>query len=203
MKNIIDILKGFDITIPEEKLSDFNKAFNENYKTIVEHQKVLDKVSDEKKRADTAEETLKGFEGIDPKDFKQKLADAQKAVQDAKDEAARQIAERDYNDALRVEVDKLKFTSAAAKRDLMSYLKDKKLSAENGKIIGFSDAVDLYKAENPDALATDGNPKPKFTEPNEGGKPGSGLSKADILKISDRAERRAAIAQNLHLFNGK
>ena len=204
MKNIIDILKGFDITIPEEKLSDFNKAFNENYKTIVEHQKVLDRVADEKKRADTAEETLKGFEGIDPKDFKKKLVDAQKAVQDAKDEAARQIAERDHNDVLRAEVDKMKFTSEAAKRDLLLYLKSKGMRLEDGKLIGFNDNVEKYKAENPDALATEGNPKPKFTEPNEGGKPGgSGLSKADILKISDRAERRAAIAQNLHLFNEK
>ena len=82
-----------------------------------------------------------------------------------------------------MEVDKLKFTSAAAKRDLISYLKDKKLSAENGKIIGFSDAVDLYKAENPDALATEGNPKPKFTEPNEGGNP-SQTSGLDLGKMS-------------------
>lgn len=203
MTNIIEILKGLEITIPDDKLSDFNKAFNENYKTIVEHQKALDRAANEKKRADAAEEALKGFEGIDPNDVQKQLNDAKTAIKAAQDEAARQIAERDYNDALRAELDKMKFTSAAAKRDLLSYLKEKKMSLEDGQLIGFNDNVERYKAENPDALATEGNPKPKFTEPNDGGKPNSGLSKADILKISDRAERRAAIAQNLHLFNEK
>lgn len=183
MTNIIEILKGLDITIPEDKLSDFNKAFNENYKTIVEHQKALDRAANEKKRADTAEEALKGFEGIDPKDVQKQLDDAKTAIKAAQDEAARQIAERDFNDALRAEVEKLTFTSAAAKRDFENFAKGKKLSAENGKILGFNDAVELYKAENPDALAVNGGVKPKFTEPNNGGNPApSGVS--DLGKMS-------------------
>ena len=204
MTNIIEILKGLEITIPEDKLSDFNKAFNENYKTIVEHQKALDKAANEKKRADTAEEALKGFEGIDPNDVQKQLNDAKTAIKAAQDEAARQIAERDFNDALRAEVEKLTFTSAAAKRDFENFAKGKKLSAENGKILGFNDAVELYKSENPDALAVNGGVKPKFTEPNNptnaGGK---SLTKKDIMAIKDDKERYRLMDQNRDLFMKK
>jgi hypothetical protein len=65
MKNIIDICKDFGLEIPADKHADFLKAVNGEYKTIAEHNKVLDKLSDATKRAETAEETLKGFEGKD------------------------------------------------------------------------------------------------------------------------------------------
>ena len=204
MTNIIEILKGLEITIPEDKLSDFNKAFNENYKTIVEHQKALDKAANEKKRADTAEEALKGFDGIDPKDVQKQLNDAKTAIKAAQDEAARQIAERDSDDALRAESEKLAFTSAASKRDFIAYMKGKGFKAENGKVIGFNDLLDMYKAENPDAFAVNGGVKPKFTEPNNptnaGGK---SLTKKDIMAIKDDKERYRMIDQNRDLFMKK
>lgn len=34
MKNIFDILSGFSITVPEEKKTEFETAFNDNYKTV-------------------------------------------------------------------------------------------------------------------------------------------------------------------------
>ena len=34
MKNIYEILKSFEITVPEDKKEDFDKVLNENYKTI-------------------------------------------------------------------------------------------------------------------------------------------------------------------------
>lgn len=69
MKNIIDICKDFGIEIPAEKQADFNKVVAENYKTVVEVEKKVNRLTEdlaaEKKRADTAEDTLKGFEGKD------------------------------------------------------------------------------------------------------------------------------------------
>ena len=69
MKNIIDICKDFGLEIPAEKHAEFNKAVAENYKTIAEHEKKVNRLTDDlaaaNKRADTAEETLKGFEGKD------------------------------------------------------------------------------------------------------------------------------------------
>lgn len=193
MTNIIEILKGFNITIPEDKLGDFNKTFNENYKTIVEHQKALDKIAGEKKRADTAEEALKGFDGIDPANIQKQLKDANDAVAAAKAEAQKQIEERDADEALRAEASRIKFTSEAAKRDFLAYMKEKGYKAENGKIIGFNDRVNLYKSENPDAMATEGAPPPRFTSPNVQTNSDKSLTVKDIRAIKDPVERQNKI----------
>ena len=69
MKNMIDICKDFGIQIPADKHAEFNKVVAENYKTIAEHEKKVNRLTDdlnaEKKRADDAANTLKGFEGKD------------------------------------------------------------------------------------------------------------------------------------------
>ena len=40
MKNIYTILEGIGVSIPEDKKTDFDTAFNENYKTVAELEKV-------------------------------------------------------------------------------------------------------------------------------------------------------------------
>ena len=69
MKNIHMILSEIGIDIPEDKKEAFDKAVAENYKTAVEHEKKVTRLAEdlaaEKKRADDAVETLKGFEGKD------------------------------------------------------------------------------------------------------------------------------------------
>ena len=69
MKNIHTILSEIGISIPDDKKADFDKAVAENYKTSAEFEKKVNRLTDdletEKKRADTAVETLKGFEGKD------------------------------------------------------------------------------------------------------------------------------------------
>ena len=69
MKNIHTILSDLGITIPEDKRAELDKAVAENYKTAAEHEKKVTRLQDdlaaEKKRADDAVETLKGFEGKD------------------------------------------------------------------------------------------------------------------------------------------
>ena len=95
MKNIIDILKGLGIEVPEDKASDLNKEVAENYKTVAEFDKKVDKMQKEidsvTERADKAEETLKGFEGKDfdeiTSDRDKWKADYEALIQKQKDEA--------------------------------------------------------------------------------------------------------------------
>ena len=61
MKNIIEICKDFGIEIPADKHADFLKAVAGEYKTNAEHKKVTDKLDAAIKRAETAEDALKGF----------------------------------------------------------------------------------------------------------------------------------------------
>ena len=69
MKNIHTILSELGVTVPADKQAEFDKAVAENYKTIAEFEKKVNRLTDdlatEKKRADDAAETLKGFEGKD------------------------------------------------------------------------------------------------------------------------------------------
>ena len=65
MKNIETILSELGITVPDDKKEALGKAVAENYKTVAEFDKQATKLANMTTRAETAEETLKGFEGKD------------------------------------------------------------------------------------------------------------------------------------------
>ena len=47
MKNIIDICKDFGIEIPAGEHAEFNKAVAENYKTVAEHEKKVNRLTED------------------------------------------------------------------------------------------------------------------------------------------------------------
>lgn len=201
MKNIITILSDLGITVPEDKHADLNKAVSENYKTIAEHGKVADKLTAMTKRAETAEDALKGFDGIDPTKVKEQLEDANRKIQEAQEAATKQIEERDFADALKGELDSIKFTSAAARKAVEAEIKSAGLKLKNGKILGLSDLIDQIRKDDASAFApTDGSEPAKFTAPKGGNGNGGSLTKKDIMSIKDPVERQAKIVQNMHLF---
>ena len=65
MKNIETILSELGISVPDDKKEALGKAVAENYKTVAEFDKQATKLANMTTRAETAEETLKGFEGKD------------------------------------------------------------------------------------------------------------------------------------------
>lgn len=74
MKNIIEILAGLNITIPQDQLEAFNKDFNENYKTIADYQKQATKLEQAQTSLKTAQDGLKAFEGVDVKDLQGQIS---------------------------------------------------------------------------------------------------------------------------------
>lgn len=208
MKNMIDICKDFGIEIPADKHAEFNKAVAENYKTIAEFEKKVNRLTDdlatEKSRADAAEDALKGFDGIDPANIKAQIEEANKKVKEAQEAAEKQLAERDFNDALSKALDGIEFTSSAARKAIEADVRANCSKLKDGTIIGFSDVIAAAKKADASAFVDESVQqleanKPKFTAPNSittGGK----LTRDDIMNISDRAERRAAMAKNQHLF---
>ena len=100
MQKLIDTLKSFGIEIPEDKQADVKKALSEHYKNAKEVAKTLSKVEGErddwKERAETAEETLKGFDGIDPANIKSELETWKQKVADAEKEFNAKIYDRDF-----------------------------------------------------------------------------------------------------------
>ena len=85
------------------------------------------------------------------------------------------IAKQAYEFAIREAAGKLSFTSAAAQRDFVREATGKKLAFEGGKLMGFDDFTEAYRADNPGALVepkkdpepdpTPAQPKPELVLP--------------------------------------
>ena len=156
MQKLIDTLKSFGIEIPEDKQADVKKALSEHYKNAKEVSKTLSKVEGErddwKERAETAEETLKGFDGIDPANVKSELETWKQKAADAEKEFNAKIYDRDFSDALKAALDDVKFSSEAAKKSVMADIKEAGLKLKDGKILGLNDLIEQMKQSDASAF---------------------------------------------------
>lgn len=211
MKNIAEIMAELGIEVPADKADELNRLAGENYRTIADYQKQsgkLAKAEEERDQykglLDEAQTALKGFEGEDVAALKSQLADWQKKAEDAQADAARKLAERDFDDALREKMDGLKFTSAAAKAAVLAEIKGKGLTLDNGVILGFDDAIRAIRERDADAFLDEDNPPARFTVSMGRTPAGKSYSSAeDIFNIKDAVERQNAIAANPQLFTRK
>lgn len=209
MKNFMDILSDAGIEVPEEKVSDLNKAMNENYKTVAEFDKRTKRLETERdgyrEQLDAATESLKGFEGIDAEALKAQLAEAQKKAEDAEKDYLAKLAARDFDDTLKTEMAAYKFTSKAAEKSIMEQVKNAGLQCVNGKIMGLNDLIETLKESDADAFAKSEeeegeDKKAKFTtRMNNNGSP-KYSDRDEIMKIKDTRERQEAIKANMDLF---
>lgn len=209
MQNIEAILTELGIEVPADKKENLTKKVAENYITKAEHEKKLGKVETDrdtwKEKAETAETTLKGFEGVDLDTMQKELSDWKKKAEDAEKDAQAKLYERDFADALKTEFEGIKFSSEAAKRAIMAEVKDAGLKLKDGKILGLNDLIAQMKEKDASAFVDDEQIKAqqnaaRFTQPIGKQNQGGNMTKEQIEAIKDTSERQAAIANNLHLF---
>lgn len=162
-----------------------------------------------KEKAETAEETLKGFEGIDPAQVQAQLAEYKKKAEDAEKDLDQKLYERDFSDALKAELDGVKFTSDAAKRSVMADIKEAGLKLKDGKILGLNDLIAQMKKEDASAFVDEEQENaqrnaahfgPVTAPRGQQTPPGGTKTREEILGIKDRAERQKAISENISLF---
>lgn len=209
MQNIEAILTELGIEVPADKKENLTKKVAENYITKAEHEKKLGKVETDrdtwKEKAETAETTLKSFEGVDLDTMQKELSDWKKKAEDAEKDAQAKLYERDFADALKTEFEGIKFSSEAAKRAIMAEVKDAGLKLKDGKILGLNDFIAQMKEKDASAFVDDEQIKAqqnaaRFTQPIGKQNQGGNMTKEQIEAIKDTSERQAAIANNLHLF---
>lgn len=209
MQKLIDTLKSFGIEIPEDKQADVKKALSEHYKNAGEVTKTIAKIESGrdawKERAETAENTLRSFDGIDPESIKGEIATWKQKAADAEKEYNDKIYERDFADALKTALEDVKFSSASAKKAVMADIKDAGLKLKNGKILGLNDLLEQMKKDDASAFVDEDQEKAehnqaRFTTSISKNTPPGKLTKADIMNIKDAGERQAAIASNMSLF---
>ena len=80
------------------------------------------------------------------------LADWKKKAEDAEKDYSAKIYERDFSDALKTELESVKFSSDAAKRAVMSEIKESGLKLKDGKILGLSDLIGQIKERDASAF---------------------------------------------------
>lgn len=181
----------------------------ENGKDLKKLQKENDNLSADrdtwKEKAEAAETTLKGFEGVDLETMQKELSDWKQKATEAEKSAQAQLYERDFADALKTEFEGTKFSSEAAKRAIMAEVKEAGLKLKDGKILGLNDLIGQMKEKDASAFIDDAQQQAqrnmaRFTAPlGKQNAPGT-MTRKDIEAIKDPSERQSAIASNLHLF---
>ena len=150
MKRLMEILKANGIEIPEEKQADVKKAFFESYKSVGEYNKTVTKLTEARDglqtRLDTAETTLKAFEGMDAEKVKAELAEWKKKAEDAEKNFNAQITARDQRDWLKTKLEEYGVTSPYARKQLMAECMDEKSGLKwKGADTGFYGFDDFMK----------------------------------------------------------
>lgn len=149
--NIIEKLKQFNVEIT----SDMEKAFGGTFLSEQEVNKKLSKAETDrdawKQRAETAEETLKGFEGKDFDTITKERDEWKKKAEDAEREYAEKEAEREKQELLKEAFADVKFTSESAKKAIMAQIAEG-VTVKNGKLIGFNDLLDDAKKTDASAF---------------------------------------------------
>ena len=197
MKNMIEICKDFGIEIPADKHAEFNKAVAENYKTVAEHEKKVNRLTDdlnaEKKRADDAVETLKGFKGKDFDAITRERDEWKQKHDDAVASHQREQEDREFNSDLETAITESKGKNAKA---IMALLDIDKLKGSRNRDKDIKAALDALRTES-GYLFDDNGGTPRFTTPNTTPATPTNTTPKDILKIKDHSERQKAWAQYL------
>ena len=146
-------------------------------------QKKLDKseasVESLKDQLKDAQETLKGFDGVDVEGFKKKISELEERATKAEKDAEAKILQRDQRDYLNEEFDKLGITSERTRKSLMAdIMGEDGLKWKDNSFLGLSDYLSkenekdhFYKTEEEkqeeESKQKAAEDVPKFTDKSE------------------------------------
>lgn len=196
MKNIESILK--DVGIEGENAEKIIVEVNKNYRTVTDYEKQEKKVEraetdrdNWKERAETAEETLKGFEGKDFDTITRERDEWKKKAEDAEKEYSAKEAEREKRSLIEDAMAGIEFTSESAKKAITAQIYEG-VSVKNGKLIGFNDLLEDAKKNDASAFVDKKQQnleqnKARFTQPMSN--KGDGKSGKQILSEMTLDER--------------
>ena len=125
-----------------------------NGKDIEKHKKQITTVEGErdafKAQLDTANETLKKFEGIDPQQIQTELQTYKTKAEEAEKKYTREMTQRDQRDWIGKKLDEYGVTSPYARRQLTSDImaEDSGLSWKDGAYFGFDDFMKSAKEKD-------------------------------------------------------
>lgn len=204
---IINKLEELGVELTDEQKESIAKKIGEDVISALEHEKKIGKVETErdnyKKRAETAEGTLKGFDGKSLEEITKERDDWKEKFEQAEKDYNSKLEAREKEDLLKEAFAGVKFTSEAAKRTIMAQVAEG-VSVKNGRLIGFNDLLDEAKKSDASAFVDEKaqkleENKAKFTTRQKNSS-GEGLTKDQIMAMKDPSERQKAIKEHIELF---
>lgn len=120
MKNIDSILKDAGVELTDDQRTQISEAVKENYKTIADYQKQVDKVASLEETVNETKAQLQKFDGVDAEGLKQQIADLEKTIADKETEYTAKMADRDFNDLLEKSITGAKGKNAKAIKALLN-----------------------------------------------------------------------------------
>lgn len=159
MKNIETILSEVGIELTDEQKKAIVDGVAENYKTINDWQKQVDKVSNLTQQLTTTKDELKKFDGVDAEGLKKQIADLEQKLKDADADYQTKLADRDFDDLIESEIRSHKGINAKAIRSLLDI--DALKTSKNQKNDVASAIKKLTEAEDSKMLFGSAEPEKK------------------------------------------
>lgn len=161
MTGIKDILKQFGLTVPEDKAKDFDKLFQENYKSVNEVSKIELARDNYKEQLQTAQNSLKEFEGVDVKELNGKITKLTGDMATLDKTYKEKIADMEFDYLLEGHIQSAKARNIKA---VKAQLDIDALKASKNADADIKAAIEKVKAEN-DYLFDSDKPAPTISVP--------------------------------------
>lgn len=139
MQNYEKILEELGIEIPEDKKADLKKKMSENYKTVADYNKQVEKKDEYKTSLDEVQSKLADLEKEDVDGLKTKITTLTQELADEKEARAKEAKQTELRDKVKDFLSDKKFVNAITEDSIRSQM-IQKLEEENGK-----NAEDVFK----------------------------------------------------------
>ena len=158
MIKVISELEKLGIELTDEQKESIKKSIGEEVYSKLEHEKKVTKAEEDrdewKTRAETAEETLKGFDGKDLDTITKERDEWKEKAEQAEKDYSAKLAEREKADLLKEAMKDIKFSSESAKKSILADIAAS-VSVKNGKLIGFNDLLEEAKKTDAGAFVNE------------------------------------------------
>lgn len=130
----------------------------------------------------TAQETLKGFEGVNVEDLQGEITKLNKQLQDKDTEFNDKLKEIEYSSNIDTFFSNYKFTSDLAKKAALEEFKKQEFKFTDGKFLGGEDYMKTLQESNPTAFESEEDEKaPKIVKGTTQRKPGQKMTLAEAM----------------------
>ena len=114
MKNIFEIMKEYELEVPEYKKKDFEKAVLENYKTVSDYETQAEKLKTAEGKVETLTESLEKFKDVNVDELNSTINTLKTDLANKDQELKDKLADRDFNDLLKDSISAAKGRNATA-----------------------------------------------------------------------------------------